>query len=325
MTCLLGTIFRKETLLVCILFLAACSTTSTPRLDIASLEQAGVGSYIIRGVPFLPQEEHFCGPAALAAVLQYHEHEVTQAQAAEMAFTPGRAGTFQHDMITATRRNGFLALPVHTEERIVEYVTADYPVIVFQNLGLSWAPRWHFSVVVGYDLSRGGFYLNSGRKKSKFISFKTFQKTWKRADRWAYVAVPPDQLPQLPSLEQLLVETAHLERAGRFDSAATSFRSILKRDPNNPRGWFGLGNALMATNNYAGAEKAYRKAIRSMPDGVYLYNNLAHALNHQGKTPEACRLLKSRLRVFLQAQESTREQSYRDQLADTYQTLCTKT
>jgi tetratricopeptide (TPR) repeat protein len=195
---------------------------------------------------------------------------------------------------------------------------------VLQNLGLTWAPRWHYSVVIGYDLSRGGFYLNSGKKKLKFMPFKTFHNTWERGGYWAYIAVPPDRLPQLASQDQLFVETAHLERAGQFDPAATSYRNILKRDPDNPQVWFGLGNAWMASHNYAEAEKAYREAIRHTPDKLYLYNNLAHALSQQGKTPTACNLLEDRLHFSSKRLDSRPNKAYWGQLADTYQTLCKK-
>ena len=45
---------------------------------------------------------------------------------------------------------------------LLQEVAAGHPVIVLQNLGLEWIPVWHYSVVIGYDLSRGQLVLRSG-------------------------------------------------------------------------------------------------------------------------------------------------------------------
>jgi hypothetical protein len=54
-------------------------------------------------------------------------------------------------MIGAARRHGRLAYLITGPDSMFEEVAAGHPVIVLQNLGLSWYPVWHYAVVVGYD------------------------------------------------------------------------------------------------------------------------------------------------------------------------------
>jgi len=53
-----------------------------------------------------------------------------------------------------------------------------------------------------------------------------------------------------------------------------------------------MGNALLAINNFKGAEKTFRKALSKSPKNFSILNNLAIALKKQGKFKEAIKLLK---------------------------------
>ncbi|MBI5344153.1 MAG: hypothetical protein HZB83_02265 [Deltaproteobacteria bacterium] len=39
---------------------------------IRDIKAKAVDGYLIEGVPFFPQDEYMCGPAALASVIGYH-------------------------------------------------------------------------------------------------------------------------------------------------------------------------------------------------------------------------------------------------------------
>ena len=62
------------------------------------------------------------------------------------------------------------------------------PVIVFQNLGTRWLPRWHFAVVVGYDLQASKVILRSGTTERWRTTLATFE-----FEKMAY------RLPSLPA------------------------------------------------------------------------------------------------------------------------------
>jgi len=103
-------------------------------------------------VPFFPQEEYQCGPAALASVLVHNNIATTPAALVPQVYLPGREGSLQTEMLAATRRHGLVAY--HLAPRIEDLLTevaAGNPVIVLQNLAFSFAPLWHYAVVVGYD------------------------------------------------------------------------------------------------------------------------------------------------------------------------------
>src|SRR3569623_1363896 len=114
-------------------------------------------------VPFFPQERYQCGPAALATVLAWSGAAVTADQLVPQVYLPARQGSLQPELLAAARR--YQRLPYVLEPdlaALLREVGAGHPVLVLQNLGLSWAPRWHNAVVVGYDLARDEVVLRSG-------------------------------------------------------------------------------------------------------------------------------------------------------------------
>ena len=73
--------------------LAGCATPQTDRLLDAG---AGLPTRAeVAEVPFYPQEEYYCGPAALAMALSWSGVPVTQEDLAAQVYTPGREGTLQ--------------------------------------------------------------------------------------------------------------------------------------------------------------------------------------------------------------------------------------
>ena len=68
-------------------------------------------------------------------------------------------------------------------------------MFVLQNLGLGWYPKWHYAVVVDFDLSKGEIILRSGADARHIVSMQLFERTWQRGDFWAMVSMPPGRLP----------------------------------------------------------------------------------------------------------------------------------
>ena len=146
--------------LALLLLLCACAAPQTTQL----LEDRGnrPPSVELSEVPFFPQEQYYCGPAALATVLAWSGLDVTQDDMVSQVYTPGRQGTLSSDVVAAARRNGRLAVPVDNLADLLAELDAGHPVLVFQNLSLDWYPQWHFAVAVGYDLDSGDLILRSG-------------------------------------------------------------------------------------------------------------------------------------------------------------------
>ncbi len=227
------------------------------------------------GVPLIEQADFHCGPAALAMALQWSGQDVTQDQIARLAFVPGAKGTFQEDMIGAARRRGALSVRLNGFDDLTAEIAAGHPVIVFQNLGESFAPIWHYAVVTAYDLERGTVTLHSGQLSRTTMTLAKFERTWAGGEGWAFVALSPIDLPATASERDVLDAAAGLERAERPGAAAMAYRAGAARWPENWLWQFGLGNALYATGDLEGAEQAWRRAIALDPGAREPRQNLA--------------------------------------------------
>jgi predicted TPR repeat methyltransferase len=282
---LVGRAARAAGALLLLWALAGCATPESQRL----LEDAGglPPRAEVTGVPFFPQEEAYCGPAALATVLSWSGLPVTQDEIAAQVYTPGREGTLRTDITAAARRHGRLAVPVTRLADLAAELAEGHPVLMFQNLGLGWFPVWHYAVAVGYDLQAGDIVLRSGLEPRRVTSLPTFERTWARGDHWALVVLPPDQLPAAADELAVLRAASGLEQAGRPQAAATAYAAIAERWPDSLAGWIGLGNTAYTSQDLAAAEAAFRNATERHPEAAAAWNNLAHVLGEQGRRAEA--------------------------------------
>jgi hypothetical protein len=239
-------------------------------------------------VPFFPQTAYQCGPAALATVLGSAGARITPEVLASQVYLPERRGSLQFELLAATRRHGYI--PYVLEPRlddVLNEVAAGTPVLVFQNLGLSWYPKWHYAVIVGFDLSRGEIVLRSGGEARHIVSMRVFERTWERGDFWAMVSMPPGRLPRTAEETSYVLAVLSLERLQRWQDVALAYDTALSRWPDNLVARIGLGNSRYALGDMPGAEAAYRRVTRDHPDAAVAFNNLAQVLADQGRLPEA--------------------------------------
>lgn len=265
--------------------LAACSTIQTQEI-VENREQLPLRAEVAE-VPFFPQERYQCGPAALAMVLAWSGLPVTQDDLVSEVYTPSRQGTLRSDVVAAARRYGRLAVEIGSLRALLQQIAAGSPVLVFQNLALSWYPQWHFAVAIGYDLEARAITLHSGLDERRVLSLDTFERTWKRGHYWALVVLPPGRLPVGVAEIPVLRAAAGLERVRRYNEAAEAYAAISSRWPQSVAAHLGLGNTLYALGDYAGAESAYLEAIRNDAEAAAVWNNLAYALAAQGRREEA--------------------------------------
>jgi tetratricopeptide (TPR) repeat protein len=238
-------------------------------------------------VPFHPQEDYQCGPAALAAVLQHAGRDATPEALVAQVYVPGRKGSLQAEMLAATRRHGLVAYELAPRlEALLSEIAAGTPVLVLQNLALDWAPQWHYAVAIGYDLGARRLVLRSGVTRRLEMSLDTFERTWARSGHWAMLALPPEHLPQTAEELAYLAAVAALERVAPA-AARDSYEAALARRPDSIGAAIGLGNARYALRDLAGAAAAYLRATQRHPDAADAWNNLAQALVELGSRDEA--------------------------------------
>jgi tetratricopeptide (TPR) repeat protein len=229
--------------------------------------------------PFFPQDRYQCGPAALATVLNARGVAVTPEELVSQVYLPARQGSLQAEIVAAARRPGLLAVSVEPElDALLEEVAAGHPVLVLQNLGLDWLPRWHYAVVMGYDLDEQELVLRSGTEARRITQFGVFMRTWDRSRRWGLVVLAPGSLPARARPASYLDAVSGLETLGKIDAARLGYRAASERWPEQPIGWLGLGNAEYALGHYPAAEAAFRHALAVQPGEFAAWNNLAYVL-----------------------------------------------
>ncbi len=242
---------------------------------------------ILTGVPFFAQEEYQCGPAALAMTLGWSGIAVSPPELTPMVYTASRRGSLQPAMIAAARRWGRLAYVIEGPEALLREVAAGHPVIVLQNLGLSWAPLWHYAVVIGFDRLADEVVLHTGLSAERRTNWALFLNTWSRAREWGLLVLNPEQLPATAGEESFLKAAIGLEQAERFAEAALAYRTALTRWPGSLGAWMGLGNSQFAQGDLEGAAAAFRQAAAAHPQSGAAWNNLAHVRMKQGMMEEA--------------------------------------
>lgn len=247
--------------------------------------------------PFFPDDSLFCGPAALATSLSAAGLATQPESLIGQVFLPGREGSLQIEMLAGARRQGAVATIIPgTLETLLREIAAGHPVVVLQNLGLSWAPSWHYAVAVGYDLDAGHMLLRSGPIKRQEISLRTFEHTWNRSQRWAFVALPPGRLPATATEAEATRALVAFERNAPAGASVQAYRSGLERWPDNATLAMGLGNALYAAGEKRGAEAAFRLAAEAH-DLAAAHNNHARVLLELGRRTEARRAAERGLAV----------------------------
>ena len=246
----------------------------------------------VPGVPFFPQVEYQCGPAALATVLSHAGARVGPDELVRHVYIPGRQGSIAAEMLAAPRRFGMLAYALQPRlTDVLHEVASGVPVVVLQNYG--WGPftRWHYAVIVGYDARSGNLVLRSGETERLTEHIALFEFNWKDGGRWAMVAVPPERIPVTAERERYFSMIVALERAGQPRAAASAYTRFLERWPGDLGASIGLANAHYALGELDRAEAALRRALAEHPGSVVVLNNLAQTLSDAGRSDEALEVI----------------------------------
>ncbi|NNF99538.1 MAG: PA2778 family cysteine peptidase [Desulfobacteraceae bacterium] len=246
----------------------------------------------VQAVPFFAQERYQCGPAGLAMLLNWSGVEADAADLVPLVFTPDKKGSLQPALVAAARQHGRLAYAFNGVDPLLKELAAGYPVIVLQNLGLKWIPKWHYAVVLGYDLENGHVTLHSGTTANKTTDWRVFIRTWKRGQYWGLLALPPGELPASASQESYLKSVLGLEQVSNWDGAARAYEAALVKWENSLGALMGLGNSRFAAGDKDGAETAFRSAAQSFPENTAVLNNLAYVLAKQGKFEDALDIIR---------------------------------
>ena len=247
---------------------------------------------VLLGVPFHPQTEYQCGPAALATVLGASGVPITPEALVPQVYLPGRQGSLQPELVAATRRAGRIPYPVDQDpSALLAELHAGRPVLVLQNLLVRSVPRWHYAVVVGSDPAGNALLLNSGTERGLRVPAPKFLRTWDWAGRWGLLALRPGELPARADPVRYLAAVADFEAVAGAAAAAPAYAAAVQRWPAEPRAHLALGNQAYAAGDLEQAANHYRDGLAHAPADVVLGNNYASVLGELGCRAEARKVL----------------------------------
>ena len=304
---------RMVAALLALCGLAGCGTLSGAALagDPHPADQVREAAGPLDATPFHPQHRFQCGPAALATLLGASGIPADPDALAAQVYVPGRRGSFQVEMVAATRTAGRIPWLVDgTLDALAAEVAAGRPVLVLQNLGLPSLPRWHYAVVIGLDAST--VTLRSGRRARLRLSSRAFLRSWNWAGRWALVALRPGEWPARPEPRRWLESMSDLELVGQQAIAAQGLEGAVERWPQEPLAWFAVGNSRYREGRRDEALAAWRRATQLAPDFAAAWNNLAHLLGESGCIAEARAALARARAVAQPAERHVLEATERD-------------
>lgn len=239
-------------------------------------------------VAFFPQRQYQCGPAALATVLQYRGVSIHPDELVSQVYIPAKQGSLQIEMLAATRAQGLVPYLIEPNmHSLLSEVAVGNPVLVMQNLGLSWYPVWHYAVVVGYDLAAQTLVLRSAETKRWLSDFSAFERTWARSGYWGVVVSKPNHLPATAQTQPWLQSIFSLEQVGQKQAAQQGYQVGYERWPDHVGIGLALSNLHYNQQQYAQAALVLQNLIKTHPANALLWNNLAYVQKAQGCFIEA--------------------------------------
>ncbi len=151
-------------------------------------------------VPYVHQQKQGCGPASVAMVMQYWEHQgarfsegaATPATVYRALYRPDLHGASSTEMAAYLRANSFAAFEIDGEWKDLNgNLSRGRPVVV--SLRPSEKAPFHYVVVVGVEDSQVVVH-DPARRADVAIPAEQFQKEWRRSGNWALIAAP-EQIP----------------------------------------------------------------------------------------------------------------------------------
>lgn len=262
------------------LALAGCSIN--PPVDLGEMT-TGVTAPVVLDVPFFPQTDFQCGPAALAGLLGASGLAADPEALSRRLYLPKRRGSLQVELLSATRSVGRIAYVIEDElKKVVDQVLEGRPVLVLQNLRTPHFPVWHYSVVVGLDPDRNTIVLNTGTREHERVGAGSFLRTWDWAGRWAMLALAPGDIPASADAVAYAAAVSDFEATAGAEAALPAWRAAIERWPDDARWFLALGNQAYERGELAAAAAHYRDGLRLDPGHPVLSNNLAMTLGELG-------------------------------------------
>jgi hypothetical protein len=249
---------------------------------------SGIEPIELDDVPFFPQTEYQCGPAALATILAHADLPVDAEDMVAAVYVEGLQGSLQAELLGATRRNGLIPYVLEPQpSALFAELAAGRPVLILQNLGLTRVPVWHYAVVVGFDRERDRVILRSGTERRRLERSARFLRSWGRGDNWAFVAIRPGAVPATATPARYVRALAGAEGVLPSGDTRAAYDTALAQWPQDDLVLFAAAARRHGERDSQGAAALYRRLLALQPNHAAARNNLANVLAEQGCYREA--------------------------------------
>ena len=274
-----------------LLFFTGCAHHATGLVSAGQIKQLDV--------PFIEQQDAYCGPSAVAMVMKMNHHPINVDALAKEMLLPAKGGSLQIELKTAIRREGEIAYPVDSSmSGIREAIDSGLPVIALVNLSFNWWPKWHYVVVTGYDDQHGDVIVHSGKDANQHWSQTQFLNLWARGGNWGLLVIPSDHdIPSFVEQDKYTRAALDLEHSSGLAQAAYAYHQIIHKWPQNVTVLVAMGNLAYEQHDLDNAQLWFRSAVKYHPDSVVALNDLAQVLVDQNQPKEAFELAKKAVRL----------------------------
>jgi len=139
---------------------------------------------VVENVPFVKQKDKFCGPAAMASVMQFYGRNIDQDEIAREVYIPELNGALISDMENFARANGYATETTNGNmESLKSLIDNHLPIILLVDKGKWKVSVPHYYVVYGYNERKGTVLLHSGFESEQEISVDKLDSEWKKMNR----------------------------------------------------------------------------------------------------------------------------------------------
>ncbi len=272
----------SRSILLSVLVLPGCGILLAPANPLT--EQNIPRKTELSSVPFFAQGDDLCGPASVSMMLNHRGQSLTPAILEPLIYIPEKKGALKTEVLAVTRRYGFIPYVIQPDlVKLVQEINAGNPVLILQNLGFSWYPRWHYAVVIGYDLDRDIFILRSGKTERLELTRRRFVHYWRGSNNWGMVSISANSLPFTAEENNYLESVATLERLKKWKTVTLAYETAIRKWPHSYFAHLGAGTGNYQQRHLDKARDHYQQAVNIRPNAAVAHNNLAQTLFELGQ------------------------------------------
>ena len=270
--------------------LAGCAQLVPQTMALRTGWPAGVPQHVeLAHVPFFPQDDYQCGPAALATVLAVQRRGRDARRAGEPGLPAGAQGQpaardARHGAALrprllragpALRRPAARSGGRQPGHRAAGRRSHVHPVALRRGQRLRL-------------LDSGTLFLRSGTTARQEMPFTAFEREWMKSGYWAMVVTPPDRIPVTATEEGWMAAVLAMARSGDGERRHAGLcRGTASAGPTTCRPPSAWPTSTMRAARWRKPPRCCARRRQRHPQSVIVMNNLAQTLSDQGRHAEA--------------------------------------